>query len=179
MTKPGYGMLIIGFLIGAYATALDVDAVNWKLFIPAVIIAVAGLLAIKRSSRRAAQAEHVLTANRETLASALDRIIAEIDAIAARRRDPDALDTDALRGEIDDRLREDFRRFVEVRESLVHLYGVQAYADIMSDFAAGERRINRVWSASTDGYGDEANLYLDKAASSFRSAQERLQQLGT
>ena len=176
MTKIGYGMLILGFLFGAYATSLDVEAVTWNLFIPAGIVAVAGLVVIKRSTRSAAQAEHVLTANRETLTSALDNVIEHLDAIVASRRAADSLGTDALRAEIDDRLREDFRRFVEVRESMVHLYGIQAYADIMSDFAAGERQVNRVWSASTDGYGDEANLYLDKAAISFRSARERLRE---
>jgi hypothetical protein len=42
----------------------------------------------------------------------------------------------------------------------------------MSNFAAGERYINRVWSASTDGYVDEVNLYLDRALRQFREAHE-------
>ena len=40
--------------------------------------------------------------------------------------------------------------------SMVHLFGLQTYADIMSEFAAGERYINRVWSASADEYDNEA-----------------------
>lgn len=47
---------------------------------------------------------------------------------------------------------------------MVHLFGLQTYADIMSNFAAGERYINRVWSASADGYDEEADIYLKKAA---------------
>jgi hypothetical protein len=55
---------------------------------------------------------------------------------------------------------------------MVHVFGMQNYADVMSNFAAGERYINRVWSASTDGYADEVNLYLDRALSQFREAHE-------
>ena len=66
------------------------------------------------------------------------------------------------------------RRFAEARESMVHLFGLQTYADIMSSFAAGERYINRVWSASADGYDEEAATYLEKAATQFADAQEQL-----
>lgn len=44
----------------------------------------------------------------------------------------------------------------------------------MSDFAAGERYLNRVWSASADGYGQEARCYLQRAAARFHAARERL-----
>ena len=175
MKRFGYSMLILGFLSGAFATSLDVGEVTWMLFVPAAFIATSGLLIIKRSEKSAAQAAHVLTANRDVLESSLTQIIEQVDTIRTRRADG-AISTDDLRGEIDERLRDHFRDFVDVRESLVHLYGVQTYADIMSDFAAGERHMNRVWSASTDGYGDEADRYVDRAAVSFQAALERLRQ---
>ncbi len=59
---------------------------------------------------------------------------------------------------------------------MVHLFGLQAYADIMSSFAAGERYINRVWSASADGYDEEAATYLQKAERQFADAQRQLQE---
>jgi hypothetical protein len=59
-------------------------------------------------------------------------------------------------------------------QSMVHLFGLQTYADIMSSFAAGERYINRVWSASADGYDQEAVNYLDKAANQFAETQQQL-----
>jgi hypothetical protein len=57
---------------------------------------------------------------------------------------------------------------------MVHLFGLQTYADIMSNFATGERYINRVWSASADGYKSEADSYLSRAAEQFRNAQAQL-----
>lgn len=79
-----------------------------------------------------------------------------------------------LRFEIDRRFRTDLNRFVAARESLVHIYGLQAYADIMSAFAAGERYLNRVWSASADGYVDEAREYIGRAREQFVDAKSRL-----
>ncbi|MDZ7770818.1 MAG: hypothetical protein U5K38_18035 [Woeseiaceae bacterium] len=48
----------------------------------------------------------------------------------------------------------------------------------MSEFAAGERYINRVWSASADGYDGEAADYIAKAAHQFRDAQSMLHTAG-
>jgi len=53
---------------------------------------------------------------------------------------------------------------------------MQTYANIMSEFAAGERYVNRVWSASADGYDKEASDYLQRAIEQFRDANEQLQQ---
>jgi hypothetical protein len=52
-----------------------------------------------------------------------------------------------------------------------YFLGLQSYADVMSAFAAGERYISRVWSASTDGYVDEARNYLNRATEQFIEAR--------
>jgi hypothetical protein len=96
--------------------------------------------------------------------------VSELDAIGG-----DGLTKGAvLRERIDLKLRDDLRRFADARESMVHLFGLQSYADIMSSFAAGERYINRVWSASADGYDEEAETYLEKAAVQFEEAKQQL-----
>jgi putative OPT family oligopeptide transporter len=64
----------------------------------------------------------------------------------------------------------DLDAFVQARESVAHRYGLQAYAEVMNPFAAGERYLNRVWSTSTDGYVDEAHRYIDMAREQFESA---------
>ncbi len=56
-------------------------------------------------------------------------------------------------------------------------YGLQAYADIMSSFAAAERYLNRCWSASADGYVDEVHTYLDRAAAQFQESQAKIRNL--
>ena len=171
MKVSGALLLVIGFLLGAYATALDVEATNWAMFLPAALAAGAGVLMIKRSTRGEARAEHVLTANRAELGESLGNIIGALEDMSASEGD---IETDALRLEIDRRLRDDLRRFADARESMVHLFGLQVYADVMSAFAAGERYVNRVWSASADGYRHEAVTYLHRAATQFREASRQL-----
>ena len=170
--KPiGYFLLISGFLIGAYSTALDVNSTRWDLFVPAAIVSLIGLFLLKRQARGEAQASHVLTANKTELSESIANIVSELDGIIQTR---DGISTDDLRHEIDKRLRDDLRRFATARQSMVHLFGIQTYADIMSEFAAGERNVNRVWSASTDGYRGEAETYLERAVQRFRDAKRQL-----
>lgn len=167
--KSGYLLLIGGFLVGAYSTALDTQATNWLLFVPAALVGTTGVLLLKRHARGASRTEAVLTANRADLEESLNHVARALDELVAASDIP----VERLREEIDRRLRDDLRRFAEARESMVHLFGLQVYADIMSDFAAGERYVNRVWSASADGYDAESRRYLRRAADRFHRAQER------
>lgn len=171
MKIAGFILLAGGFLLGAYSTALDIRATNWELFVPGVIAALAGLLVLKRQARGKAQSTEVLSTNQAALNQSIGNIIDQLKEIISRSGETS---TDQFKIEIDRRLRDDLRRFAEARESMVHLYGIQAYADIMSEFAAGERNINRVWSASTDGYRAEAEAYLERAMGRFEDARQRL-----
>ena len=87
------------------------------------------------------------------------------------------INTYDIRHRIDELLVDDLTAFADGREAIGHKYGLQQYADIMSHFAAGERYINRVWSASADGYIDEVNTYIGKAEEQFSEAFSRLEQL--
>jgi len=170
MKSAGFILLVVGFLAGAYSTSLDVESVNWMLFVIAVLIAVAGTRLVKQADSAHAQSATVLENNRNELHQSLDNVVRDLQDMTSGS----APEGDALRAEIDNRLREDLRRFADARESMVHLFGLQAYADIMSSFAAGERYINRVWSASVDGYDKEAETYLHKAARQFDDARLQL-----
>jgi hypothetical protein len=44
----------------------------------------------------------------------------------------------------------------------------------MNHFAAGERYLNRVWSASVDGYVDECRAYIGHAREQFHVAWDKL-----
>ena len=170
MKRIGFLLLAAGFLGGAYSTALDVQNVNWQIFVVAALAALAGLVVIKRTASAHARSESVLEMNRGELRESIANVVRDLGEIVGDKQSSGA----ALREAIDLRLRTDLRRFADARESMVHLFGLQTYADIMSSFAAGERYINRVWSASADGYDEEAEAYLAKAAAQFADAQEQL-----
>lgn len=170
MKNVGFVLLSLGFLAGAYATALDVQNVNWQIFVVAAVAAIAGLAFIKRAKSAHAQSDEVLELNRGELRESIANVVRDLGEIVGDKTSRGA----ALRDAIDLRLRNDLRRFADARESMVHLFGLQTYADIMSSFAAGERYINRVWSASADGYDEEAETYLEKAAAQFADARDQL-----
>jgi len=170
MKAIGFILLTAGFLMGAYATALDVDNVSWTLFIIAAGGALVGLVMIKRAASAHATSDAVLELNRGELRESIDNVVRDLGEIISDSATRGA----KLREAIDMRLRNDLRRFADARGSMVHLFGLQTYADIMSSFAAGERYVNRVWSASADGYDEEAEAYLTKAATQFTDAQAQL-----
>lgn len=170
MKLIGYFLLAAGFLVGAFATALHVQDVNWALFGAAAAAAILGLVLFKRQASSHARSDTVLELNRGELSESIQNIVTDLEDISG----VESLHGAELRDRIDLKLREDLRRFADARESMVHLFGLQTYADIMSNFAAGERYINRVWSASADGYNGEAQTYLEKAAVQFAEARQQL-----
>jgi hypothetical protein len=170
MKNFGYILVAAGFLGGAFATSLDVQNVNWTLFAVAAGAALIGLIIYKRQLSALARSEEVLEVNRVELRESISNVVNDLGDIVGGELTQGAV----LRDRIDLKIREDLRRFADARESMVHLFGLQTYADIMSNFAAGERYINRVWSASADGYDDEANTYIRKAAGQFEAARLQL-----
>ena len=93
-----------------------------------------------------------MSGNLQILETSLTNILDNLETL---NDDSDTLPVYEARFEIDRLLRDDLNNFANARESMKHVFGLQHYADVMSAFAAGERYINRVWSASTDGYVDE------------------------
>ncbi len=172
MKKIGFLLLIGGFLAAAYSRALDTVSVSWVMYSIAAFAAITGVFIIRSHERGTAKSATVLSANRAALSDSLQKIVSNLEDMTEKGA---AIPTDSLRDAIDTRLRDDLRRFADARETLIHLFGLQMYADLMSKFAAGERYVNRVWSASADGYDAEARTYLGKAATQFRDAQTQLQ----
>jgi hypothetical protein len=170
MKKIAHFLLAGGFLVGAYATSLDIQNVNWNLFVIAAVAAIAGVVIAKRQDAATATSGAVLETNRNELFESIGNIVRDLGEMT----DGTSAKGEELRDWIDEQLRPDLRRFVEARESMVHLYGLQTYADIMSEFAAGERYVNRVWTSSADGYDGEAERYLGRAAQQFKDAESQL-----
>jgi len=53
--------------------------------------------------------------------------------------------------------------FIAQRPALVDQFGLGGYARLMDRFAAGERQVNRAWSAAADGIEDEITVCLERA----------------
>jgi len=162
-------LVVLAFLGGAFLASLDPVKMDWPPFVAVVLLGVVGVFLSKRMESAAAKDDKVLVANRAGLETSLANITANLSELDGRK---DKVPTYDMRFEMDKLFRDDLICFAEARDSMKHIFGLKAYADIMSSFAAGERYINRVWSASTDGYVDEVMMYVEKALNQFRHAQE-------
>ena len=169
MKTAGYLLLVGGFLGAAFVAVLDARVVAWVYFLPIVAAGAVGVYLIRSAVSSQAQSPDTLQANRAHLNDSLERIVTGLSGLQG-----DAIPSHEMRFEIDRQFREDLMRFADARESIGHLYGLQAYADVMSAFAAGERYLNRVWSASADGYPEEVRAYIVRSLEQFTDARDKL-----
>jgi len=167
-------MVTVGFIAAALATVVDENAVKWLWYVPALIVGAAGVAAIRINDVRQNKTEHHVASRIETVDSSLERIAANIKKLNA---DKHSINTYDMRHRIYELFVDDLEMFVDARESIGHRYGLAAYGEVMSSFAAGERYLNRVWSASSDGYIDEVNAYLDKAQEQFVESLAKIRDL--
>ena len=176
MKRNGYIIITVAFLASSLVTVLEPLAVNWLFFVPLVILGFVGVAMVRAGTRAHATAAHTIKSNIDTIHRSLESVVKKV---AQLNLEKGSINTYDMRHRLDELLVEDLDDFVEARESIGHKYGLQHYADIMSHFAAGERYLNRVWSASADGYVDEVNAYMEKAEAQFAEAFEELKKLET
>ncbi len=174
MKKLGYLLITVGFLGGALASVVDKDRVEWVYFGVAVAVGALGVATVRLSEKQASTSERKLAVNMQSIETVLCAVVENMGRLEEEKG---AINTYDVRHRIDELFRDDLARFVDARESIGHVYGLSAYGDVMSSFAAGERYLNRVWSASADGYIDEVNAYIDKAREQFVDSLEKIRQL--
>ncbi|UCF23021.1 MAG: hypothetical protein JSV72_19445 [Ralstonia sp.] len=175
----GFVLMVVGFLAAAFvavrqadSTGLEWNTIEWKWYLPAFVIGAAGVVVLRMTARGAETHAHKLDADMQTLATSLERLVAKLAEFVGRRESIDVYDVHKC---IDAELVEDLGAFVDARESLIHRYGLQPYADLMSRFALAERNINRAWSASADGYVDEVWASMQRAKEEMAEAQALFQ----
>lgn len=169
----GIGQLLIAvaFLVGAFVSVLDDVLVPWTYFGLALALGAVGVLLVNVGERRTARAVRESGAGIDEVEEALSNLVRRLDRMDVERED---LNPYHVHTWIDQETPIYLTSFVEARETLAHVYGLQAYADVMSHFSAAERYLNRTWSASADGYIDEVRMYLPRARDEFHEAQRML-----
>jgi hypothetical protein len=170
----GYLFLTVGFLAGAFFAVEQRQGVPGGWFLGALALGVLGVVLLRFVRRREATSADAIRANLVVLDRSLVSVVEKAAALDAAKAETDVYE---LRHVIDREFPDELDAFVQARYSLVHSFGLQQFADVMNPFAAGERYLNRVWSASTDGYIDEAHTYVGKAREQFELALETLRSL--
>lgn len=174
MKKLGYIIITVAFLEGALIAVLDELKVQWLYFSGAIILGIVGVILVRLYELKSSRSDKRVAMNLQDIKTSLIRIVENITNLNAQKKSINAYD---MRHRIDELFSEDLNTFIEARESLAHAYGLQVYANVMSHFASGERYLNRVWSASTDGYIDEVSAYLERAQLQFSEALSKIRNL--
>lgn len=175
MKSIGWILMTIGFLIAAHQISNRVvNEVPWTTFGPAALLAAAGVTIARIGARREESDESLVSANVAILFESMNRVAGQAETFD---RSKDQIDVYEMHAYIDEHFIHDLNEFAEARKSMIPVYGLQSYAEVMNDFAAGERYLNRVWSCSVDGYIDEAHDYIGRARHQFTQARSKLEEL--
>jgi len=175
MKKLGYFLVFVGFVAASLVSVTDVLQVNWVHFIIFLIISIIGIFLIRRTEKKETMHEETLSRNMKAIEQSLVRIVDDVKLI---RSEIDLNKPQEVRKRIDKKLPDHLETFIESRKTIGHVHGLQAYGHVMNYFATAERYLNRVWSASTDGYIDEVTEYMEKSERQFEEALAALRELG-
>lgn len=163
------------------AGVLEVDAkvlkqFSWQhwqgkwFFVGGVVAMFLGML-LKRSANRVVESEEREATGYGALVALLDRGRLEVTALADRSEE---LGAQEIHEALDPILADVCQPFVDGRETLRRRFGARGFAAVMGPFAAGERWLNRAWSAAVDGYEVEARESLREALEPLGDAREAL-----
>lgn len=172
--RLGSPLITAGFLAGSLAAVVDKQQVQWSYFVIAIATGAAGIVLVRLARRHIITSEGRLASNMQSLETALAHIVENITQLNTQKQSINPYD---VRHRIDQLFLEDINSFVQARQTIVHIHGLAAYGDVMNHFAAGERYLNRVWSASADGYIDEVNDYLERAQAQFVESLDKIHRL--
>ncbi len=174
----GHLLLWMGFLVGAFVSVRSIEVkqaswstISWPAYGTALFVAIVGVIILRTTKRP-------VTVDSQGEAGAIDELAAILTRLHStlERWDKTSAKTPVydFHGMIDEELADDLARFAEFREALIPEFGLDHYARIMTEFALAERTINRIWSASADGYVDEVQTCLTRASSHLSTARQRL-----
>ena len=196
----GHVLLWVGFLLGAFVAVRKAEVkevpvkevpkspmvpmqdkaevkevpwstISWPSYAAALSVALVGVVILRVTKRSMGAVSETGTGAIDELVSILKRLhktLSEWNVTATKVPVYD------FHGMIDQQLAEDLGRFAELREALIGEFGLDCYAQIMTEFALAERTINRTWSASADGYADEVQICLTRAVAHLSAARQRL-----
>ena len=169
----------IGASIGVAQTHPQIEGwehtfqVNLPITIFFLAVLLFGIAIKRRAVRTMAKDSQKYAGNRQILHDALSNVVEQINNLQNHHHE---MSLDALHESLDRTLSGSLADFIENRQSLIDAFGMSGYAHVMTSFAQAERRLNRVWSASADGYPDESIACIQKALPALKETQETLRQ---
>ena len=177
MTRTlGHVLLWIGFVTAAFFSVSQLEqpgdkwsTIPWWAYTASMAIGIAGIVLLRKTTREADSDVEKTEAQYAVVLSSLK----EVSAIVARLADQTTqhVPSEVLHA-IDNECAEPLADFAESRQAMAKRFGMELYANVMTEFASAERYVNRSWSAAADGYVDEVATSLTRAKLHLVNAQD-------
>ncbi len=145
--------------------------VNWFVYGPALVVGIVGVVLLRKTAQKSVDVEFARTTGLDPLRQSLTQLIAEVQQLEGQMP---GMTPESVVAYIDERCVEHCNSFADQREHLKSAFGLIGFGEVMSEFASGERFLNRVWSAAADGYMEEAYRSVQTSLSFFQAAQRQL-----
>ncbi|RMF38832.1 MAG: hypothetical protein D6753_15150 [Planctomycetota bacterium] len=174
----GQVLLWSGFIAGALVSVQNVEiesapwkTVRWGYYAFAIGVGTAGVGLLRWEKRRHRVAAAADQAGIDAVHAWLNQACQRVSELADKLDD---MTCEQVLDYIDHQCVPVMIEFADNRTVIAHRFGTRAFAAIMTEFASGERYLNRAWSAAADGYVDEversvghAVRFLSQAAAEF------------
>ncbi len=173
MQKTGFIIIMAIFVVLSVVSIQDTEKVDWTYYSIFFAIGLFGVVMVQVGIRHSASHEDHVKASMQKVEEGIEGIVNAITKLDTQQD----FDVYQVPKAIDALFPQHLDAFVSSRESIKNQYSLNAYADVMSHFAAGERFLNHIWSAASDGYIDEVKAYLPRCREQFEMVKEKLDEL--
>lgn len=180
----GYPLAYILFAVGTLiaisgAAKLPEQTGGWPdtlaVFIVGAVISAAGLVLWRYMLAATKKAAVKAEADSPTQGGALELLAGVLEPARTLQAEIDKLDGTTITQRIDVLLETYVLPFAEVRQTVIDRFGMAKGAEILITVAYGERMLNRVWSAASDGHLPEAMASLPEAIDALDEAHQLAQ----
>lgn len=180
MRPIGLVFLWSGFLVAAFFAVINLEnesqpwqSIDWLKYGGGMVVGIIGVVMLRLVAAWERQDVHRTDAEYSTLDRSIKSLVAEVKNLQAQQ---DQLSPAQIVTFIDEKCVEPFADFADARYAISKRFGLGTYAEIMTEFAAGERYVNRSWSAAADGYVDEVRTCVDRALGHLEAAKSLMSQ---
>jgi hypothetical protein len=147
------------------------SVVPWVWYLSSLAIGIAGVVLLRTSQRTFVPKNEDQGGDLKILENSLNQLVERIERL---HDEFSLLLPEQIYQYIDDHCVPSFGEFADARNALISHFGMSVFGEIMTEFASGERFINRAWSAAADGYLGESRDSISRALNFLTQARQIL-----
>lgn len=179
----GQLLLWLGFLGGSFSAVLRTEnaespwsTIPWGMYAGSVLVGVIGVVLLRREKAKQRSESASSDSDLGSVTESLELVSTKVRQLASQL---DEMTCEEVLDYIDSECVPHCADFADGRQVIANRFGTAAYAAVMTEFASGERYLNRTWSAAADGYVDEvklsighSNTFMDAAVTCLNNADK-------